>query len=999
LLRFLDMEFAISGSYIPLVAWLTGVGVLSGGLLVFTVLAWHVRKRLHSYLRPANEVRALTAKRKAGLTEGLSALDYEALAKVFINAAPFTHAWRSFSSRVLRQQIATGEARFWRQGSAEDTFGMQLESEIDLDRSLFAAVPRATLLAGLFLTLLVFLTSMFELSTAVVSRTFSADLMLHAFLGALMPLASGLLVATVFLLAESPLIYRLNQARRDLVAAIDSFVPCLSLAPILAELRREISKQSIAAQSLNAELLGVLRQGIDESVKPILEQTLAAIEELRGYERTVRAQQQVSMSEIVASLNGLTLQLAASNSTLNAVLNLVEHISTEHKRRLEESAAVQPERSADENRPTDIAGGVALGEQAPQEPLAHGASSAKSETITATTEGLTEGIEKIEGEGPGEAQYPGEETAESDVEQSAELDATGTGASQIGKETRRISPEGRGGGRFPAGGTSPKGTRGSSDTLSTRPEVICWNTQRIWIPAVELAGEIPGDLAVSVVQNETVLERDDSREDVWPLVDIAGQVVVTLRESRTEVEFGRESYLLFKLSGPAANRGRLVRASSRGNYLVIAPDSWERNEDLSGPAVMEPEQVSISGFRAHFFCIGRSSLDRIAFLTADGGRVEVNSCAPYFELVGNRLPDANEEIGPLFGGEPPRIKALDEGAWEAVKTIVIGEEGRGRHKWRKPFRPRSESLLQDLPSEVLAKKGGWYFLRFYNHDHDLADSLDFRFIRGLTQIAVGKPNPFPSPNGHEAVTIEFCHTNDCRVQAAKGGSSSLEVSPASGQTTVLIPPQPAYDQTYWKIQCDGGPSIEVNVLVERIWWSQGDENAPPNRTEWRDTPLPVKRGAFEPTSGKAIYLWFPRLRWIDSICVGFEKNKSLKFAVDATQRYVSIPLRTFWDFAAIQELVQCLYLRLWIEGAGTAEEGIVIGEILAEIPPAEGVAEGPVSPETEEIPAIAHFCPTCDHARHKEWMYWCRRNHWYKVTEQTFNHAYARNWCPEWQGE
>ena len=95
-----------------------------------------------------------------------------------------------------------------------------------------------------------------------------------------------------------------------------------------------------------------------------------------------------------------------------------------------------------------------------------------------------------------------------------------------------------------------------------------------------------------------------------------------------------------------------------------------------------------------------------------------------------RLEDAGENIGPLFS-KPPNILSVGSQAWREIKTIVVGEEGSGRGRWRTEFSPDSDRVDQDLPPEILDKRGGWYFLRFYDGNDDLAESLDFRFLSGL----------------------------------------------------------------------------------------------------------------------------------------------------------------------------------------------------------------------------------------------------------------------------
>ena len=63
----------------------------------------------------------------------------------------------------------------------------------------------------------------------------------------------------------------------------------------------------------------------------------------------------------------------------------------------------------------------------------------------------------------------------------------------------------------------------------------------------------------------------------------------------------------------------------------------------------------------------------------------LHSGPPRFEVIGEKLEDASERIGPLFS-KPPKIHATDLQAWKEIKTIVLGEEGSGRGRWRVQFR-------------------------------------------------------------------------------------------------------------------------------------------------------------------------------------------------------------------------------------------------------------------------------------------------------------------------
>ncbi len=266
-----------------------------------------------------------------------------------------------------------------------------------------------------------------------------------------------------------------------------------------------------------------------------------------------------------------------------------------------------------------------------------------------------------------------------------------------------------------------------------KPEIICWKKERQWIPAVEVPEELFESPNLAVLQNGLPpLTQDESREGCWHLKEAYGQVVVQWKEDEVareiKIALGEESYLLFKLSGQDQNQGRRVKSPSSGSYLVMVPDNWESDDTLSGRPPAKPESVLLIGYQAHFFELEKDGDGKIAFRTPTGKSFVIESKAPQFELVGTRLNEASGDRGPLFGERSPQIRALDDQTWKDVGTIVVGEEGSGKGRWRKPFSPIPGGTQQDLPSEVAARKGGWYFLRFYDTNDDLIESLDFRFM-------------------------------------------------------------------------------------------------------------------------------------------------------------------------------------------------------------------------------------------------------------------------------
>lgn len=491
------------------------------------------------------------------------------------------------------------------------------------------------------------------------------------------------------------------------------------------------------------------------------------------------------------------------------------------------------------------------------------------------------------------------------------------------KEGRR-KPVHRGG--KPRGPTQPKERRTTRETASRRPkpEIVCWERAQQWFIGVEVPEDLftEGD-HLEVYQDGSPLSRDDSREGCWLLNSISGQVTVQWNEGNAIEEvnltLGQDGYLLFKLSGGGLNQGRRVRSASSGSYLVAAPDSWERDEMVAGVPPVIPEPIALDGYSAHFFELEKGGETRIVFRTPEGYPITVPLSSVCFELVGVQLEDISEGVGPLFS-DPPKIRALDTQAWKEVKTIVIGEEGSGRGKWRTSFNPVTDGQEQELPSELRNRRGGWYFLRFYDGNDELVESMDFRFLSGLKRIRVPELSPFPSGDGHKAVCVQLFHEPGIAIQAVEDWPN-VPIERGDSQTTLTIPPDYASDVTRWLVGYENGPQVEVTILVERLWWSLGEEAAEPS--QWEDKPLALSPDDLTAISKKALWLRFPKCRWVDNILVGFERAKARPYSIKVAEKTLAVPLREFTDAKGAMDQTQDQRLKVWMKRDSEVMEGVV----------------------------------------------------------------------------
>jgi len=484
---------------------------------------------------------------------------------------------------------------------------------------------------------------------------------------------------------------------------------------------------------------------------------------------------------------------------------------------------------------------------------------------------------------------------------------------QVLSGVRKVEPIKRGG--------KPRAAKDRIETeteVTSKPEIICWKRGMQWMVGIEVPEYSLNGTPLGLLQNESPLAQDSSHEDRWLLEQPFGTVMVQREEdmgkSKTIVAFGEKGYLLFKLSGRDLSFGRRIKTPSSGWYLVVAPENWHRNEALSGPAPVAPESVSLNGYRVHFFAFETHDDCKIGFSTSTSKPVVIKSKGPRFELVGIQITDAREDIGPLFGERPPNIRALDDRAWKNVRTVVVGEEGLGRGRWRAQFTPIQSQIDQELPNELADRKGGWFFLRFYDMNNDLVESIDFRFLKALKMVKFVPPPPLPTEVGHQAVNVEICHEPDCSIQPCDDSLTDVQIETTEEKTVLIIPSRQNYDETRWRIKSEAKFQVELTILVDRVWWGIGEEYG--GAVEWSDKTVSLSIHDFRATSDKAVWVLFQRPRLADTVYVGFSHLNARPYRVQAAKKTVCIPLRDYCDANELR-IPGVNALRLWVRYHGT----------------------------------------------------------------------------------
>jgi hypothetical protein len=237
----------------------------------------------------------------------------------------------------------------------------------------------------------------------------------------------------------------------------------------------------------------------------------------------------------------------------------------------------------------------------------------------------------------------------------------GTEGGDVGKSPL---PQRRGGRPRSPEKREVKKRNNEAEPRSQRPDIVCQKEGRNWTIGVEM----PENLKATITQNGEVLKTDKIDEPLYRLMSIKGKVSISLDGEDKDIELMREErdYLIFRTRKNWGGLGRLVRYATAGYYLIVVPEKWKRDEAVSSCKPVVPEKVHLNGYIVHYFYRAPEENTAIGFITENGERIKIASGMPRFQLIGNKIDDASEEMGPLFGEEPPSIQALDEKGWTDV---------------------------------------------------------------------------------------------------------------------------------------------------------------------------------------------------------------------------------------------------------------------------------------------------------------------------------------------
>lgn len=509
-------------------------------------------------------------------------------------------------------------------------------------------------------------------------------------------------------------------------------------------------------------------------------------------------------------------------------------------------------------------------------------------------------------------------TPSSTAESSSQVtnDETESDLNSPAKSGRRISPENRGGARRGKRTKETEEPRSDKKRRVRKPELVCWQQSRKWFLGVETLTENGETSDVAATQANAQLTKVlNSR---WLISDLFETVTITTLSTneKYDLQLAEEQnpFLLFKLSGESLNNGRRVRYATLGIYLVVIPQDWIRDEQQSGVSPVPPSHCHLNGFQAHYFYLDSANDERIAFLTPEKKPILIPNRNSHFEIRGCKIDDANDETSSLFGQSPLSLTTNDAAIWRNAETIVIGEEGKTANGWRTWFKPEIEDGQVDVLQYLQGKEAGWFFLRIYDPNDEMIDSLDFRFARSLRAIRIDEHSIFPSETGHKSVRITLEYNDSSSGELLPSAHNLKPEKVNENKIEIVVPPEPEYDRTEWAFVSSTKAGVNISLLVERIWWTICKTATPLEQSEWQDNPLALRADHLKATSEYVLRIRLPKPRWTKEVRIGFERRRARIYPVEVAKHIVDLPMNHLEGVGQLEDSSKDHPLILWLDG-------------------------------------------------------------------------------------
>ncbi|MCX8031632.1 MAG: hypothetical protein N3A59_08675 [Thermodesulfovibrionales bacterium] len=300
MIELLKYQIAFFGIEAPWFSWVAALGLLIWPAYEFFKLIKICNKRSKILSEISDDIKNLSNNNRPRFGEGIPISVLDEIRVIFQKNHDIANFWYFFEKSLIYRRIeGKDQDHVWATESAENSINDEFVLGSGINKRYFLSIPGVLTGLGLLVTFLAILVALVDVRIdRMTNQVVGLDGLISGLSGKFVSSVAGLFSATIFMLLEKSIFYRLNTNFKNLAASLDNLFPRLSATQILTEIQRDTSGQSDSFRIFSADLALKLKNSLDQSMVPILEKMVKAIDDLNQFTRSAKEDMISSLSQI-----------------------------------------------------------------------------------------------------------------------------------------------------------------------------------------------------------------------------------------------------------------------------------------------------------------------------------------------------------------------------------------------------------------------------------------------------------------------------------------------------------------------------------------------------------------------------------------------------------------------------------------------------------------------------------------------------------------------------
>lgn len=213
-------------------------------------------------------------------------------------------SWAEFEECLIEDRAQDGKNYLFNTYQSHEFFGLENLVDHRVQVASLGAVPGILTSIGLLGTFLALFCGLVNLHVVESGQVQGIDILINNLAGKFLSSITGLLAAVSFVFLEKGFVAKLRSNCLALQSRIDRLFKRKTEADLLKSIRDSIEKQSDAFRVFNTDLSGYMKESFRESMAPMMDRMVTAIENLQTETEMLRKQKEQSSSQAIGDMLG-----------------------------------------------------------------------------------------------------------------------------------------------------------------------------------------------------------------------------------------------------------------------------------------------------------------------------------------------------------------------------------------------------------------------------------------------------------------------------------------------------------------------------------------------------------------------------------------------------------------------------------------------------------------------------------------------------------------------